>query len=409
MRFCSLLFICFCCFSFHSFAQNFSYDFQATQVNFSGAGSIDIREDSLASIYNTAHWRNTGLREPAGFASGSTLIVTADFLFNCSKAPDSITIRGFGNDTINFPPKTIPLTAMSGKYICSYSYVTASKMFPAGIVNYYAPFTIYWEISFNKGISWLRSDTTDHKIYVTKAAPMAETGNFKYFHTLLELSCKNAKGQKTDTGIISKCWTEFTDQVVLNYKGDSLHYYKTFNTANTNLPSLLKYRNAQCYTFAQLFAAMIKIQGVVRSNNYVFITPKTAASPCGGSINRFLVKNWSFGKKSDSSACPSFPFKNTYTGSYVTSTAYIFTTADVSDKTGLSGSCNNNPSSFFNNHQITKFDGIYYDACYGAKFNLLSDIKTSAFDGWGVQVTPNSFNFTNDMSATDLAETISTY
>jgi hypothetical protein len=390
-------------------AQDFSYDFRATEIKFSGAGSIAIREDSLQTVYNTAHWRNTGLREPAGFVSGTTMAATGQFRFNCSVAPDSITIRGLGTDTINFPAKTVALTAGAGFYTCSYPTSPASKLFPAGVVNYYGPMTIYWEISFDKGASWYRGDTTQHKVYVTKSTPNAETTNFKYFHTLLELSCKNAKGESTDTGIRKKCWAEFTDQIVLNYKGDSLHYYKTFNTSNTNLPSLLRYRNAQCYTFAQLFASLLKIQGITKTNNYVYITPKAITSPCGGTINRFLVKNWKFGTKSDSSACPSFPYKNTYSGSYITATGYVFTTADATDQSGVDGQCNKNPSSFFNNHQITKFDGVYYDACYGMSFSSLSDIKTRAFDAWGVQRVANSYNFTTDMSQADLAETISTF
>lgn len=390
-------------------AQDFRYDFRATEVRFSGPGSIAIREDSLQTVYNTAHWRNTGLREPAGFVSGTTMAASAQFQFNCSQAPDSISIRGLGSDTINFPAKTVALIPGAGKYTCSYPSSSASKMFPAGVVNYYGPMTIYWEISFDRGVSWYRGDTTQHKVYVTKSTPMAENTNFKYFHTLLELSCRNAKGETTDSGIRKKCWNEFTDQIVLNYKGDSLFYYKTFNTSNTNLPALLRYRNAQCYTFAQLFASLLKIQGISKSNNYVYITPKAVTSACGGTINRFLVKNWKFGTKSDSSACPSFPYKNTYSGSYITASGYVFTTADVVDQSGADGQCNKNPSSFFNNHQITKFDGVYYDACYGMSFTSLSDIKTRAFDGWGVQKAANTYNFTTDMSLDDLSETITTF
>lgn len=390
-------------------AQNFSYDFKATEVNFSGAGSIAIRQDSLWTVYSTSHWRNTGLREPAAFRSGTTMQATANFEFRCAKAPDSISIRGFGNDTINLPMRTVALNATGSVHTCSYPTSAASKAFTAGIINYYAPFTIRWEISFDKGMTWKYTDSTEHKVYVTKSAPMAETGNFKYFHTVLELSCKNAKGQTTDTGVISNCWKEFLDHVVLNYKGDSLQYYKTFNTSNTNLPNLLRFRNAQCYTFAQLFAALVKIQGISKPNNYVFITPSAKTSPCGGTINRFLVKNWKFGVKSDSAACPSFPYRNTYSGSYITPSGYTFTTADATDQVGILGQCTNNPSSFFNNHQIVKFDGVYYDACYGVKFAKLIDIKTTAFDAWAVQLAPNTYNFTTDMSQADLSESISTY
>lgn len=390
-------------------AQDFQYAISATQVQFSGTGYISIREDSLATIYTAPHWNSSGLRLPAGYSSGSIMKVGANFTFNCSHAPDSLSIRALGNDSINLPMETVHLVPGTSNFSCTYKDTFATKAFTAGIVNYYAPFNFRWQISFDRGMTWINADTTDHKIYVTRSAPMIENTNFKYFHTVLELSCKNAAGETTDTGIISKCWSEFLDHVVLNYKGDSLFYYKTFNTPYVTLPNLLRYRNAECYTFAQLFLSLIKIQGVVRTNNYVYITPKAVASPCGGTINRFLVKNWAFGVKSDSAACPSFPYKNTYSGTYVTPSGYVFTTADAVDQIGIDGQCNSNPSSFFNNHQITKIDGVYYDACYGVKFNLLTDIKTTAFDGWGIQLAPNSYNFTTDMNKDDLQETITTW
>lgn len=390
-------------------AQDFAYDVQLTRVQFSGGGIIAIREDSLGNLYGPVHWNNAGLRVPAAFASGSTMNATANFLFKCSKAPDSIVIRGFGTDTIDFPARTVALSLSAGAYTCTYPVTAASKVFRPGFVNYYAPFTIRWELSLDKGSKWLPVTKTEHKVYVTRSVPMPELTAFKYYHTVLELSCKNAKGQNTDTGIISKCWGEFTDQLVVNHKGDSLHYYKTFNTSNTSLPSLMRYRNAQCYTFAQLFAALIKIQGVYRTNNYVYITPQSKSSPCGGTINRFLVKNWSFGTKSDAASCPAFPYRNTYSGSYITPSGYVFSSADVSDQIGVSGQCNKNPSSFFNNHQITKFDGIYYDACYGMKFSSLTDIKLKAFDAWGVQLSAGSYNFSSDMNQCDLIEIISTF
>lgn len=409
MKFMHRLFLCALFAGQDLSAQDFSYAVRATQVQFSGAGSIALREDSLGSLYGPVHWNNTGLRVPAAFVSGSRMNVSAAFVFHCSKAPDSIIIRGSGTDTIDFPAQTVALFPAGGVYTCTYPVVAASKVFRAGFVGYYAPFSIRWELSLDKGARWLPADTTKHKVYVTRNSPMPELTAFKYFHTVLELSCKNAKRESTDTGIISKCWNEFTDQVVLNHKGDSLHYYKTFNTSNTSLPGLLRYRNAQCYTFAQLFASMVKVQGVSRTNNYIYITPQSKSSPCGGTINRFLVRNWNFGVKSDAAACPSFPYRNTYSGSYITPSGYVFTAADVSDRIGVSGACNKNPSSFFNNHQITKFDGVYYDACYGMKFSSLADIKTKAFDAWGVQLSPGSYNFTTDMNQCDLIEIISTF
>jgi hypothetical protein len=218
-----------------------------------------------------------------------------------------------------------------------------------------------------------------------------------------------------DTAIISHVWSEFVDHTVLNWNGDSLFYYKVMNSPNVTLGALLKYRDAECYTFAQLFLSSIKIQGVVRTNNYVYITPINNIV-CGNTVNRFIVKNWTFGTPTGASYCSSFPWKNTYnsaTGSIPPPyDHYVFLTADVTDQNGIPGSCNIRPASYFNNHQIAKVDGVYYDACYGVTFPALSAIKTTAFDGWSFRFssggTTNCY-FTNDMSLSDLSETITTF
>lgn len=249
-------------------------------------------------------------------------------------------------------------------------------------------------------------------MYVTRGAPQAESGSYKWFQTVFDLSCRNAQYETTDTGIISKVWNEFVDHVVLNYKDDSLFYYKIMNSPWTSLGNLLKYKDAECYTFAQLFLASIKIQGVVRTNNYVYITPINNIV-CGNTVNRFIVKNWTFGTPSASAECPSFPYKNTYTTLLPPPwDAYNFVTEDVSDQPGIYGSCNIRPASYFNNHQIAKIDGVYYDACYGVTFNVLTDIKGAAFDGWGYRYTSSGTThalFTDDMSLSDLSETITTF
>jgi len=396
----------------HLYAQDFRYDVSLQQVTFSGTGYINIRHDSLASVYTGWHWRSPELRRPVAYVSGSTMQLQADFSFHCdSHLPDSIYLRAYGNDTILFDAQNVPVTASGSTGTFSYQ-ATADHSFRPGIADYIPDYTLRWQLSLDKGMTWSPIDTTHHVVYVTRSAPMPETANFKYFHTVLDLSCRNAAGQSSDTGIITHCWQEFLDHVVLNYKGDSLHYYKTFNSPYTTLPTLLKYRNAECYTFAQLFLSLLKIQGVVRMNNYVFIEPDYGTYSCG-QVNRFLVKNWQFNSKSDSSACPDFPYANVYNSSFNTGSAYTWLSADVTDRKGAAGQCNANPASFFNNHQIVKLDGKYYDACYGLTFDYLTDIKSAAFDGWGIyrSTSPGVYktNFTPDLSKADLQESISTW
>ncbi len=264
-----------------------------------------------------------------------------------------------------------------------YPATDADDLFEAGMSRFFKPFKIGWDVSYNNGETWMASDSTENTMYVVRNAPQPEAGHFKWYRTVFDLSCRNANLENTETTIIAAIWSEFTDHIVYNYKGDSLRYYRPKNTYNTNLGALLANKNAQCYTFAQLFLASIKIQGIVRTNNYVYITPQYSTT-CGGySVNRFIVKDWTYGPPTGS-GCAEYPYENTYTTlipyPYVD---YNFITEDVSDADGIPGQCSENPNSYFNNHQIALIDGVYYDACYGVTFDSVEDIPYDAFDGWG--------------------------
>ena len=92
--------------------------------------------------------------------------------------------------------------------------------------------------------------------------------------------------------------------------------------------------------------------------------------------------------------------------------AFNFIIEDVSDQEGLPGQCSTNPSSYFNNHQISLIDGVYYDACYGVTFDSLEDIPYDAFSGWGFRYNSGGVTharFTNEMGATELSQSITTF
>ncbi|MEO5569673.1 MAG: hypothetical protein ABIT08_11690 [Bacteroidia bacterium] len=401
-------------FPYNSFCQNFQYaNINVQSVSFSG-GNLNIRTDNNSGIYTAPQWLATNaIKSPVAYTSGNAPKVAASLTIDCATVPDSIYVRALASDSIAFTPIKV-VVAGSATTVHSFLYpaTTGSAVFASGFVRFFKPFTIDWQISFDNGITWKSVGITNNTLYVTRSAPQPETSLYKWFHTVFDISCRNAQYKSQDTAIISSVWNEFTDHVVLNYNDDSLFYYKAMNSPNVTLSALLQYRDAECYTFAQLFLSGLKIQGVVRTNNYVYITPINN-SVCSNIVNRFIVKTWMFGNPSAIATCPDFPYENTYTNLMpFPYTAYNFDTADVVDQSGLPGSCTINPASYFNNHQITKIDGVYYDPCYGVTFNLLTDIKTAAFSGWGYRNTIGSTThafFANDMTQSDLMETITTF
>ena len=412
---CLIVALLFC--SQDTVAQDFSYsNIDLVSVTFSG-GNLNIRKDNGGTVYTAPQYlTSASTQNPVAYISGNAPRAAAAFTIDCPTVPDSVTVRGIGSDSIIFSAIKIIVNPAAGSiHTFNYPATTGSHVFTASIVRFFKPYTINWEISFNNGTTWKQIGASNNTLYVTRSAPQAEGTNYKWYHTVFDLSCRNAQYKSLDTAIISKVWSEFTDHIVLNYNNDSLFYYKIMNSPNVTLGSLLQFRDAECYTFAQLFLASIKIQGVVRTNNYVYITPINN-TVCGYTVNRFIVKNWNFGTPSAAATCPSFPYKNTYNSTTGSIPApydqYVFITADVTDQSGIPGSCNIRPASYFNNHQIAKIDGVYYDACYGTTFPTLVSIKTAAFSGWSFRYTTSGTTncfFTNDMSQSNLSESISTF
>jgi hypothetical protein len=395
-------------------AQNFVYPgIKIKSTAFTG-GNLIIQKDDGTGSYSSPQWASQPLQSnPVAYVSGSPPTVTASFSFECNNAPSFVLVRGKASDSIDFAAIKINLVLSSGNlYSLTYPETKGSHVFKAGMVRYFSPFVINWEVSFDDGISWNAIGETKNTLYVTGKAPQAETTQFKWFHTVFDLSCKNADKLSDEKLIIAGIWNEFTDQIILNYKGDSLFYYKKLGITNQTLGALLKYRDAQCYTFAQLFLASIKIQGIIRSNNYVYIAGKSK-TVCGNNIDRFLVKNWSFGNPTGGNFCSSLPYKMVYDQQNLkTSTTYKFISTDIKDQLGTPGSCTKNPASFFANHQVALIDGVYYDASYGLAFTSLKELKEKEIAAWGFgtyQGTQVTCYFTNDLSATEMGESITTY
>lgn len=394
-------------------SQNFTYSsVEVINATFTG-GILPIRRDEGASFYGTPHWvADAEEQMPVAYQSGNAARVNAYFSFTCEHAPDSILVRGIGPEGMNFESRKLALEPTGDDtYSFYYPSTYAEVAFEDETARFFKPFAIGWDFSFDEGETWKNADTTKNTLYVTRSAPQPEAGHFKWYRSVYDISCRNADGESTDTDVIAAVWGEFGDQIVLNYKGDSLQYYGTKNTSNTNLGALLQYKNAQCYTFAQLFLSLIKIQGVVRTNNYVYITP-VYSTACGYSVNRFLVKNWNFDTPTGA-GCPDYPYENTYTTLIpFPYTDYSFVTADVTDGLGIPGPCSPNPSSYFNNHQIARIDGVYYDACYGVTFDSLEDIPFDAFDGWGYRYSSGGVTvarFTDNLELTELSQSITTF
>lgn len=395
-----------------SFGQNFIYNtIELENVMFSG-DTLKVLKDGLNMGYSGYHWSSTpGVFKPAAYTANTKPRVTAQFKWTCATAPDSVYIMGSGPSPYNFPAIKVPVQDAGSFKRMTYPATYSTSIFEVGKVQYFENFNIEWAISYN-GVDWSPIGESETELFVVKNIPMVPKTNFNHWHTVYYLSCKNAHGLSDEGDIIEALFTEFEDQMVLNHNDDTLRYYQNMASSNVTLPSLLLNKDAQCFTFAQLFLAMIKIQGIVRTNNYLNITPINN-TVCGKIVNRFIVKNWTPTGLMTSS-CPSFPYLNTYVGSLFNPAlnAYNFSYTEMADADGIPGPANINPSSYFNNHQIAHVDGVFYDACYGVKYNTLADYTANSINGWSYRVTTGSTNdcyFTTDLSLSSFSESYTTF
>lgn len=401
-----------------SFAQNFSYPDIHLIATIFGGDTISIKKDGTDEYYVGYHWSHDPLDEhkPVAYVSNKVPMIAATMEWNCDSKPDSVYIKAIGEHHISFPARKVPIINEGGSSIIQYPLTSSSSSFDHETIKYDDSFQVEWFISFDN-ISWMNIGVSYTELFVLRNQPMIESIDFKYWHTIFYLSCKNANGLSAEVDIIPALFSEFEDQQVVNHNNDTLRYYKNMATSNTTLEKLLLYKDGQCYTYAKLFLAMIKIQGISKSNNYVNITP-TYDYYCGNYVNSFIVKNWA-PIDMPTSDCPTFPYLNKFIYLYnSTYTAYNFYHTEMQDVDGINGPGNTNPSSYFNNHQITYINDMYYDPCYGTKFNTLAAYKDNSIQAWSYrfEVYDSSLGtniyrcyFSTDLSNSNFSQTVTTY
>ncbi len=375
-------------------AQNFEYAVQLQSVTFSGTSMYALRQDdNVGFIDDAIHWGNDGTINPSAFTSGSALKASAKMQFVCDQMPTEIYMRGTGPEGIDFPSQ---ITTLSGD-ILTYPVTSADQVFELNKVRYFENFSILWEWSTDN-LNWHSGGTSMSPVYVTwhAAKPEIIFAGYKYYLTLFDLSCKNANGATTESEIIASIWSEFTDHSVLRADGVPMQYYKDIFSPNVTLPNLIKYADGECYTWAQLFLALLKIQGFSQPNNYMNITADYSSTGCG-SISRFLVKDWNFGTPGYD--CADMPYVNVYASDYYgADTAYRYDYAEVTDETGVMGQTEPNPASSFGNHQIAIVNGKYYDGSYGVLYETFDDIKLGAISGWSRSETSDEVGIGIDVN-----------
>ncbi len=190
--------------------------------------------------------------------------------------------------------------------------------------------------------------------------------------------------QNTPDKVIEKVFGEFTDQTVKHKPKDGFNniddtqmtYYADYTTLKTQTSDLLTTGDGQCSAWAKLFIDALRTHKINEQDEYIeFYGPNTSTE------YGFFVKNWTF-TGTGRSGNTQWPYLNVPNFPFPDSTSYPWKFAEVTDNAGIAGQGTSNPASLFNNHQIVKLKGKYYDPSYGSTFTSLSDIENNAIEGY---------------------------
>ena len=378
-----------------------------TIYSVSFGGNIQILKDTGGSYFGVA-WQDNDLDgssdlsnenadsskkyQPVAYCSTATMSATAVFKLNYKDS-----VGKYVNYDVEAAVKKLRFTPYSFGTLDNWSNpvnfnmsgteVTAAKpLRDKAEVGYHNCYELAWEVGFGEAgtpdsnLSWERC-YTEHELYLTFRQPPQGS---KFHETVLHIGCINANGKSNDQQIVSSIWGGFTGLNVKRKDGTPLSYYRSYLTEATSVGMLLQQTDGQCGSWANFFQTALSSHGI--DSDYIMFKHQDR------SVNGFLVKTWSF-SGTGTSGNVNFPYVNTFppNGNLVDSTQYNWgSPAEVLYITGTAGQNNPKPASLFNNHQIIRHNGIYYDPSYGIQHASIQSIDDSLSGFFIINTTPNA-------------------
>lgn len=237
-------------------------------------------------------------------------------------------------------------------------------------VDFIESYTIDWKISLDYGATWHPVGTSDNRLYVLLRPPRLSPIR----ETVLDISCRNAKGSTRDAQVVRKIYSDFTDQEVKRKEMDGfnvpdgkvMRYWGEIKDKGNQTPlpipvschslagmldptpTSLRYDGVgSCRAWARLLWATIRVQGIA--------TPRVGPDliQVDSNYHHFLVKRWSFGT-------------GTVPLSYAPFTHIRDNGKQLCPEDGVVAQGVKNPPSVFADHFILRYEGRFYDPSYGS-------------------------------------------
>jgi hypothetical protein len=283
-------------------------------------------------------------QSPVSYARNKKVTFTAKF--KVTTAPcrtESVDIKGtatFGSASLQW---TGSVSVNPGDTAASVALASDSPL--ENKVGLFESTDIAWQMKPpNQGFS--AAGTTRNVLYVTLDNPSGT----KNFWTLLDVSCRAAAGETTESGVIAKSFTPLAGRAISRKRdGHDLTYWNPDTTTCTNTSLLLAAADGsgQCGSWAEFLIDMYRVHGITSAHKIMIVRTKAALA---SSTEGLLVKHWTFDHPPPSAA-----------------SAYTHWVPSQSrPAVHLPGQHNPSPPPAFFNHFIVLADGRLWDPSYGA-------------------------------------------
>jgi hypothetical protein len=308
------------------------------------SGNTVVNKDTIAD-FPKPEWQNGRAEQsPVSYARNTKVVFDAVFKVTTAPCrPEKVDVKGaatFGSVSLEWVGN---VTVSPGDSQATLTLTSNNPL--ANEVGIFEVSDISWQMNPG-GTGWASAGTTRNVMYVTLGAA---SGTPNYW-TLLDISCRAAAGETSESGLITKVFTGFTGRAIKRKRdGNDLTYWNPRSTCTaTNTQLLLASANGagQCGSWAECLIDTYKVHGVTSGEKILIVH---TVSDWTGSQVSFMVKNWIINH-------PPASIKDDYTHNI-----------PLECKPGVNHPGQNNPTppEAFYNHFIVRAIGKFWDPSYG--------------------------------------------
>ena len=399
-------------------------------------GSTMIKDRPVAYVSGTQPRVSAVFKKIGGFP-----------LFGCNRASASLFVRGRWADAPSTATPLLKPKELSPSM--EYNIEPFSFVFDKYTIRYYPAFTIIWEYATSEEGPWKPISSSFNPLYVTHSAPVLVGTSFiqslpgeTHFLTSVHIACKEANGQSSIVPAANQIYNLFKGRCVGKVNGtkNCMEYWGAYSNGGTSfdtsrtLRHFLAQEDARCGEWQQFLSDVFSKHGIydgissdyggkpvtVTAYNTVEVStpegsyftgtlPPTAYSKMINTIssyfpglfdpskpfdrsNRvylpdglldgrvesyFFVKEWAFSQEDDLYGMWPINEIRQLNGHFISG----------ADKYGARAQGNSDPTSFFNNHAILKYNNLYYDPSYGTgPFSSNSTWSNASIAGFGIRL-----------------------